>query len=155
MDKPYARSNDAERLAEFTDRLLAGKQPEDPQAGAPGAELQALQALSQSIVRNLPPCIPNLPLRNHIRARLSAEWSRSGPAQRLVRPAWRIGAALAAAVCTVAVIVAAFFTARFPAQEPGAAQAQGPALALVLGLLGVILLVALAIIVYRWLRKKH
>jgi hypothetical protein len=152
MDELRAPRTDAERLADFTDRLLAGEQPEGPAAPSEGRELLQLEATLRSIQRNLPPRQPAAELRNRIRARLSAEWNASGPQGRRGTGPWRpartVFAAWIAGLVTLLILAGAFLVSRLPAWVPGTAQAQGTALVIVLVALGIIA------IIFLWRRQK-
>jgi hypothetical protein len=152
MDKDHVPFSEADQLADFTDRLLAGEQPAGAAAPSGNRDLFQLQAAVRAIQENLPAQPPDTALSNRIRARLSAEWSANGPQVRQApiawRPARRAIAAWTVGIVAVLVLAGAFLFSRLPALTPGAAQARGGALGIVL--------VALAIIaiIFWWRRKK-
>jgi hypothetical protein len=65
-----------ERLADLTDRLLAGEPPDAP-AGLAERELAALQATVERTRQALPAQPPDPVVRERIWGRLAAEWHRS------------------------------------------------------------------------------
>ena len=155
MSKRRGPSTEIERLADFTDRLLAAQKPE-AQVG-PSAELglAGLQETVRSVRRNLSPRQPDAALRDRIRARLAAEWRTTGPgsrqgagAPRSSRQFRRRLAAWSALSLALLVLAGAFAARWLPADLTGTAQVPGAALAVILA--------ALAIIGFMlWRRRKR
>ena len=155
MGKRRSPSTDTERLADFTDRLMAGEEPEETAAAPEEQRLTHLQTMVSSIRRNLSPRQPDAALRNRIRARLAAEWKAAGPEVRQGPGAWRSSrqvqrsfAAWSAAIVVTLVLVGLFSVQWLPVEVTGAAQTLGWSLSIVLAGLGIIAFI------FWWHRKK-
>jgi hypothetical protein len=70
------------RMADLTDRLLAGEKSEAVVAAESDLELRRTQDTVQMLQRVLPDEQPNPEMKNRIRAKLAAEWNRTGPGAR-------------------------------------------------------------------------
>ncbi len=68
-----------ERLADFTDRLMAGETAEQAAASDAGRELASLQETVEKALRAMRVPPPEAEIRNRIRTRLAAEWLEKGP----------------------------------------------------------------------------
>jgi uncharacterized membrane protein (DUF485 family) len=155
MDKRRSPSTDTERLADFTDRLLAGQKPDETAVPPEERNLVQLEATLRSIRRNLTPRQPDAALQKRIRARLAAEWSETGPGVRQETGAWRSSrqvrrtfAAWSAVFVVALALVGAFAAGWLPADVAGTAQTTGVTLAIVLAGLGII------VFIFWWRRKK-
>jgi hypothetical protein len=118
-----------ERLADFTDRLLAGEIPERPAASAPDRELEQLQETVRLARRAFRVADPDPALRNRIRTRLAAEWQRSGPPAPAGQTAWlsarkrrQVWLFRLAAVTAGLALLAALLAPRIETVLPGAAE---------------------------------
>jgi hypothetical protein len=140
-----------DRLADFTDRLMAGETAEQAAASDAGRELASLQETVERTRRVLQAPQPDSSLQNRIRSRLAAEWLKTGPQAQGKRKEWTspgkrnqvfllrltvVVALLAIAAVLVAPKIDTFLT--------GAAQNQGGVM--LIG--GVILIILILILIW-------
>jgi hypothetical protein len=144
-----------ERLADFTDRLLAGENLDQPAAVDSDGELEALQTTVRRARSALHVEGPDAELRNRIRARLAAEWQRSGPSARGDAGGWRSARGRSrvfvlrfAGLAALLAILAGVLAPRIGVVLPGAAKdTQGV-------LVGIGALLVILSLIVLWLSRK-
>jgi hypothetical protein len=119
MNNRNDRPAPEERLADFTDRLMAGEIPQDAATREADVELSQLQETVRRVREAFPPRKPDTAMQNRIRARLTAELRKNRPT---VRPAaswtWRLVLATGTIAALVLLLV---FLPSGPVTTPGAA----------------------------------
>jgi len=149
-------------LAEFTDRVLSGQAAEASDMGIEDDEMLNLQEMAVRLHREFGLKSPDPAMARRIKARLAAEWQRSGPAaqrETIWSRGWRSLSsmfsggqrrvyvfALAAAAVIVLVVVAVPLSAGI--QLPGTAVGGG-------NLFPLILLAGFALVVVLWLFSRR
>jgi hypothetical protein len=136
-----------ERLADLTDRLLAGEPPDSP-AGLAERELAALQATVERTRRVLQAQSPDPAVRERIWSRLAAEWHRGNLQAGTKKTDWlssrrrnqllllRVGIPVG-----VVLFLAGFLVRQFDSGLAGAAQNDSGILSLIGGMLLLVVLV--------------
>jgi hypothetical protein len=144
-----------ERLADFTDRLMAGETPDKPAASDSDRDIECLQETIEKAQRVFHATQPDLTLQNRIRARLAAEWHSRGPQVQGEKNGWlssrkkkQVLFLRFAALAAVIIIMAGLIAPKVETVLPGASQNKGVALIIV----GVVL-VALVLILF-WSPRK-
>ncbi len=141
-----------DRLADFTDRLLAGEIEQDAAGREPEPELAQMQETLRRMRQVFPPLETDIAMRNRIRSRLAIEWHRNSfpvrDAKRNFIPARRIWS-LALAISTVAMIV--LLVTFLPLEQTGISGAAGTGTVLIAL---AIFIVVIAVLIIWQLRKK-
>jgi hypothetical protein len=145
-DKKKNRLED--RLADFTDRLMAGETPDKPAASASGQDLESLQETVEKAQRVFRAAQPDIALQNRIRARLAAEWHKAGPRVQSEKHGWLSSRKknqvlllrLVALTATIAIMVGVA-APKVDTILPGAAQNMGVAVIVVLVVVAVVALI--------------
>jgi anti-sigma-K factor RskA len=108
MSNRNAQLEKDDRLADFTDRLLAGEIEQDVTRREPDPELAQMQETLRRMRQAFPPQQANAEMRNRIRARLTTEWRKNNipvrTAQKSFLPSNRT-LSLSLAIGAVAIIV--------------------------------------------------
>jgi hypothetical protein len=138
-----------ERLADFTDRLLAGETPDKPVASGSDRDFEGLQETVEKAQRVFHAAQPDTALQNRIRARLAAEWHKSGPQVQAKKENWfssrkkkQVLLLRFAALTAVITVMAGLIAPKVDTVLPGASQNKGVAL-IIVGLVLVILVLIL------------
>lgn len=156
MPEHRVSNSEAQRLADFTDRLLmeAGSEEASVQSGK--QQPDRLQETVRFLHRTLPYRQPDAALRKRVLARLAAEWTATGPGVRKDPKAWRSSRQVqrllvvwSVTVLVSLVVIGVFSAGWIPAGMAGAAKSNG-------GLLAVIVLIILGIIGFiLWRRNQR
>ncbi|KAF0107200.1 MAG: hypothetical protein FD146_2041 [Anaerolineaceae bacterium] len=119
MNNRNDRPAPEDRLADFTDRLMAGEIPQEAATREADGELFQLQETARRVREAFPPRKPDTAMQNRIRANLTAELRRSRPS---VRPAssWTLRLALAIGTVAILALILVFLPSG-PLTTPGAA----------------------------------
>ena len=142
-----------DRLADFTDRLLAGEIEQDAVSRGSDPELAQMQETLRRMRQAFPPQVTDAAMQNRMRARLAAEWRKTSfPVRNDVKrnfiPARRTWS-LALAVSVVAIIV--LLVTFLPIEQTGVSGAAG------IGISWIpfaIFIIIIAVLIFWQLRKK-
>jgi hypothetical protein len=155
MSNRIGRREMEERLADFTDSLLAGERPVQSDALESDHELDGLEKTVRSITRTIPSRQPDQGLRNRLRGRLIAEWNANRSSVRNEPVKWQsankkrqVFVAWSALIVVVAILIGIFMAPFINTAQPGAAQFQIGTIILTVVVLGIIGLLLW------WLRNK-
>lgn len=153
--KNERKPNLDERLADFTDRLMAGEAADKAAASDADRELASLQETVEKAWRNLRAPQPDSAMRNRIRSGLAAEWLEKGPQAQGKKKGWispreknRIFLLRLTAVVAILGIAALVVAPKIDMYLTGATQSKG----------GVILIggivVAVLVLILLWPSRK-
>jgi hypothetical protein len=155
MNNRIGKREMEERLADFTDSLLAGEKPEQTDTFEQDHELDGLEKTVRSITRTIPNRQPDPDLRNRLRGRLTAEWNANRSNIRNEPVMWQsanrkrqVYVARFALIAVVVILIGVFMAPFINTAQPGAAQFHTGTIILaviVLGIIGLLLW---------WLRNK-
>lgn len=150
MSKHRVSNSEAQRLADFTDRLLMEAGSEKASVQSEKQQADRLQETIWFLHRTLSYRQPDAALRKRVLARLAAEWTATGPGVRKGSKAWhssrqvqRLLVVWSVAILVSLVVIGVFSAGWIPAGMAGAAKSNGGWLAvivlIVLGIIGFIL----------------
>lgn len=144
-----------ERLADFTDQLMDGEMPADGRASVPDQAFEELRETVARARRGFQARQPDPTLRNRIRARLAAEWRKSGPQVQTEKKGWilpekkkQLFVLRLTMVMAALAVLAGFVAPKVDGVLSGASQNKGAALIIV----GVVLVIL--VLVLFWSPRK-
>jgi hypothetical protein len=108
-----------DRLADFTDRLLAGKIEQDVTHRESDPELVQMQETLQQLRKAFPPAQDDAEMRNRIRARLTAEWRNNIPVQTAKKSMWFSNRTLSLSFAVAAVAIVVLIVSFLPQGQAG------------------------------------
>jgi len=141
-----------DRLADFTDRLLAGEIEQDAVSRGSDPELAQMQETLRRMRQAFPPQVTDAAMQNRMRARLTTEWRRNSFPVRDVKrnfiPARRTWS-LALAVSAIAIFV--LLVTFLPIEQTGISGTAGIGAAWIPF---AIFIIVIAVLIFWQLRKK-
>ena len=152
MNNRLIQKEKDDRLADFTDRLLAGEIEQEVVRRAPDQELASLQETLQRVHRAFPPRETDPAMQNRIRGRLANEWHKNqspgrGEKRKFI-PAGRTWSLALAASAILVIVLFVTFLPTDPTSFSGAAGSGSFWIPLV------IFLIVIAVLIFWQLRKK-
>lgn len=148
-------TNPDERLADFTDRLMAGETPDKAAASDLDRDLASLQETVEHAWRAFQAPQPDPAMRNRIRSRLAAEWLENSPQTQNQKKDWlssrkknQVFLLRLTALIVVLAIVVGIVAPKLNPVLAGAAQNKGGVVLIV----GVVLVVL--VLVLLWQSRK-
>jgi anti-sigma-K factor RskA len=126
MSNRRTRQEQDERLADFTDRLLAGEIEQEVARHEPDPELAQMQETLRRVQQAFPSQLPDAEMQNRIRARLTAEWRKNNAPVRNVQKNLLFSTrTLSLSLATVAVAIIILIVSFLPNFQNGIAGTAG------------------------------